>query len=67
MPAVKGIQFLIDESGVASGVLLDLKRHRRIWEDMDDRMLTESRQDEPRETLDEVAKRLERKWKRVRG
>lgn len=64
---VKGIQFLVDESGAKSAVLVDLKRHRRLWEDMYDCMLVESRRHEPRESLDEVTKRLRRKWKRARA
>jgi hypothetical protein len=67
MSAVKGVQFLVDGSGVASAVLLDLKKHRRLWEDMYDHMLAESRKDEPRETLEQVTKRLQRKWKRARA
>jgi hypothetical protein len=63
----KGIQFLINDSGNKTAVVLDLKHHRRLWEDMYDRLLVESRASEPRESLDQVKKRLGRKWKRRNG
>ena len=64
---LKGIQFLIDASGEQSAVVIDLKRHRRLWEDMYDRLLAESRRHEPRESLEQVKKLLGRKWKRAHG
>lgn len=64
---LKGIQFLVNESGDQSAVVIDLKRHRRLWEDMYDRLLAETRRHEPRESLDEVKKKLGRKWNRAHG
>jgi hypothetical protein len=49
---IPGVQFLVDHAGDKTSVLLDLKRHRRIWEDVYDQLLAESRKDEPRESLD---------------
>lgn len=50
------VQFFSDERGKKCLVLLDLRRHRGIWEDVYDRIVAESRKSEPR--LDwEVAKR----------
>jgi len=40
---IKGVQFLSDQKGQKTGVLIDLKRHRRIWEDLYDAMMAESR------------------------
>ena len=55
---MKGIQFLIDEKGEKSAVLIDLKRHSEIWEDFYDRALARRREGESRETLESVKKRL---------
>lgn len=55
---MKGIQFLIDEEGEKTAVVIDLKKHVELWEDFYDRALASSRADEPRETLESVKKRL---------
>lgn len=55
---MKGVQFLIDEKGEKSGVLIDLKRHSELWEDFYDRAIARSRKGEPRESLESVRKRL---------
>jgi hypothetical protein len=52
--SLKGVQFLSDESGKKRGVLLDLRRHGRIWEDIYDRMVAESRKSEPRIAWEDV-------------
>jgi hypothetical protein len=38
-----GIQFVTDEKGRKTGVLVDLKKHRAIWEDFWDGIVAESR------------------------
>ena len=58
MEAIKGIQYVVDESGERTAVLIDLKEHRELWEDLYDTLIAEQRRDEPRESLDEVKKRL---------
>ena len=58
MEAIKGIQYVIDESGEKTAVLIDLKEHRELWEDLYDTLVAEQRRDEPRESLDEVKQRL---------
>jgi len=65
--SVRGIQFVVDESGGKTAVIVDLKRRRRLWEDMYDRLLAESRKNEPRVSLDQVNRALERKWARAHG
>ena len=60
MMEIKGVQFLSDQKGQKTGVLIDLKRHRRIWEDLYDAMLAESRRGEPRVAWEAVKKRLKR-------
>lgn len=54
---MKGIQFLVDESGNKTAVLIDLKTHGRLWEDFHDLALARERDDEPRESLDSARRR----------
>ncbi|MGC1274567.1 MAG: hypothetical protein WBC44_12755 [Planctomycetaceae bacterium] len=55
---MKGVQFLVDERGEKTAVLIDLKKNRSLWEDFYDRTLAEQRRGEPRESLDVVRRRL---------
>lgn len=55
---MKGVTYLVDEKGKRTGVVLDLKTHRQLWEDIQDRLLVASRKREPRETLEQVKRRL---------
>ena len=55
---MKGVQFLSDSEGKRTAVLIDLKRHRRIWEDIYDAMVAASRRDEPRVAWEDVKRRL---------
>ena len=43
---MSGIQFVTDEKGRKVGVLIDLKKHRAIWEDFWDGLVSESRRKE---------------------
>jgi hypothetical protein len=58
---MKGVSFLVDDAGNKTAVILDLKKHRRLWEDLHDRILIESRRREPRVSLADVQKRLTRR------
>jgi hypothetical protein len=55
---MKGVQFLVDEKGDKTAVLIDLKRHSELWEDFFDRALARTREREPWETLESVKHRL---------
>ncbi len=55
---VKGIQFVVDNSGRKTAVQIDLKKQGRLWEDFYDRALAKQRASEPRESLEAVKKRL---------
>jgi hypothetical protein len=55
---MKGVQFLIDDSGEKTAVVIDLKRNAALWEDFYGRALASSRASEPRETLESVKERL---------
>jgi hypothetical protein len=41
-----GIQFVTDHKGRKTAVLIDLKKHGRIWEDFWDGLVSESRRKE---------------------
>ncbi|MFL6199057.1 MAG: hypothetical protein ACJ76J_07770, partial [Thermoanaerobaculia bacterium] len=58
---MKGVSYLVDQAGNKTAVILDLKKHRRLWEDIYDRLLIESRRAEPRVSLEQVRKRLSRR------
>lgn len=55
---MKGVQFVVDEEGEKRAVLIDLDRHRDLWEDFYDTMLATERENEPRESLEEVRKKV---------
>jgi len=60
---MKGIQFVTDEQGRKTAVLIDLKQYGELWEDFYDSLIVARRADEPRETLGEVVRRLQRQGK----
>ncbi len=55
---MKGVQFLVDERGKKTAVVIDLRKYSNLWEDFYDSALACQRRDEPRETLAEVRRRL---------
>lgn len=55
---VKGISFLVDEGNEKMAVVIDLKKHRALWEDFYDTLLTKNREQDPRETLEQVRSRI---------
>ncbi len=44
---MKGIQFVTDNAGKVTAVLLDLEEWGELWEDIYDSLVSESRKDEP--------------------
>ncbi len=56
-----GIQFVTDEKGRKTGVLIDLRKHGAIWEDFWDGLVAESRRKEKSVPYEQYrAKRLKR-------
>jgi hypothetical protein len=55
---MKGVEFVVDEAGNRKAVLIDLKKHRGLWEDFYDTLLVKQRKSEPRESLEEVKKKV---------
>ena len=60
---MKGVQFVVNERGEKTAVVIDLKKHSDVWEDFYDAAVARQRQHEPRETLDSVKRRLRRRGK----
>ena len=60
---MKGVQFVIDENGQRTAVVIDLKRYSEVWDDFYDIAVARKRDHEPRESLDSVRKRLRRSGK----
>lgn len=56
--ALKGIEFVVDGAGEKKAVLIDLKRHRDLWEDFYDGAIAKAREQEPRESLAEVKRKI---------
>jgi hypothetical protein len=57
---MKGLQFVVDERGNKTAVVIDLKKNAELWEDFYDRALAESRAGEPRESLQSVKRKIQR-------
>lgn len=53
-----GIQFVTNEKGKRTAVLIDLERYGEIWEDMYDSITARGRENEPRESHESVRRRL---------
>lgn len=52
-----GIQFITNEKGEKTAVVIDLERHGDLWEDFYDTLIARERAGEPRESLESVKKR----------
>ena len=55
---MRGIQYLVDDNGERSAVLIDLKKNAQLWEDFYDVAIAKSRVKEPRESLESVKRRI---------
>ena len=55
---LSGIQYVVDEQGKKTAVQINLQEYGDLWEDFYDTLLARSRADEPRESLEDVRKRL---------
>lgn len=56
--ARKGIQFVTDEKGKKTAVLIDLKKYGKLWEDFYDALIAKEREKEPTVPLEVVQMRL---------
>ncbi len=55
---MEGIQFVVNDQGEKTAVIIDLKKHGELWEDFYDSVVALQRADEPRESLESVKERL---------
>jgi hypothetical protein len=51
---MNGIQFITDEQGRRTAAVIDLKKHRALWEDLEDVLVSRSREHEKRIPLEKV-------------
>ena len=59
-----GVEFLFDRKGRKKAVLIDLKKHKGLWEDLFDAYVAHRRRNEPRESLARVKRLIDAKAKR---
>ncbi len=55
------VQFIVDQQGNKTAVVVDLRKNAELWEDFYDRALAEDRAKESRESLESVKARLRRR------
>ena len=60
---MEGIQFMVNRAGKKTAVLINLRMHADLWEDLYDCLLAERRKHEPRESLATVKRVFRRKGK----
>jgi len=53
-----GIQFITDARGRKTAAIIDLKRHKALWEDIEDVLVSRSRQNEKCVPLSKVKANL---------
>jgi hypothetical protein len=61
---MRGVQFLVDDDGEKTAVLIDLRKNAQLWEDFYDVAVAKARAKEPRESLESVRRRLGLREKR---
>ncbi|MGB8581348.1 MAG: hypothetical protein WCD47_11040 [Candidatus Sulfotelmatobacter sp.] len=49
-----GIQYITDERGRKTAAVIDLRKHKALWEDIQDVLVSRSRRHEKRIPLDKV-------------
>jgi hypothetical protein len=55
---LRGIQFVVDDKGRKSAVLIDLKEWGEVWEDIYDILVSHARLDEPAVPWEELKAEL---------
>jgi len=51
---MNGIQFMTDAKGRKKAAIIDLKKHKALWEDIQDVLVSRSRRHEKRVPLEKV-------------
>jgi hypothetical protein len=60
---MKGVQYVVDDSGQRKAVILDLEEWGELWEDFSDILVSEARKGEPTISWDDL--KAETKEKRI--
>jgi hypothetical protein len=60
---MNGIQYVTDQNGRKVAVQIDLREHAALWEDIEDVLISRSREGEPGIPLGEVELKLKRRGK----
>jgi len=55
---MEGVQFLVNEDGEKTSVLIDLAEWGDLWEDFHDLMVSRSRQNEPEISWDDLKEEI---------
>jgi len=63
---MNGIQYLTDEKGRRVAVQIDLKKHRELWKDVEDVLVSRARRKEKRVPLEQVKSGLVKNGKLAR-
>lgn len=61
---MEGINYVVNDKGEKTAVLIDLKKYGDLWEDFYDSLIAAIRSEEPRESLDAVKEKLKRQGHR---
>jgi hypothetical protein len=62
---MKGIQFVVDDEGEKTAVLIDLQEYGELWKDFYDCLIAQARTDEPHDSLAEVREQLRQQGERI--
>jgi len=54
---MEGIQYIVDERGKRKAAIIDLRIYAKIWDDIHDVLVIESRAHEPRISWEEVKRK----------
>jgi hypothetical protein len=64
---MEGIQFVTDDKGKKVAVQIDLERYGKLWEDIHDQLVADSRAHEKSVPFGVVKRRLERRKRATRA
>jgi hypothetical protein len=62
---MKGIQFVVDDTGKKKAVLIDLEEWGELWEDIYDVLISQSRKDEPTVSWEELKAEMEKEEPKI--
>ena len=60
---MKGINFVVDDKGAKTSVIIDLKNHSDVWDNFYDSLIAHERADEPHESIDDIKGHLRNQGK----